>query len=460
MRMPVLIVIGVTLIGLAGYFAWQLRTPPVQRVILATTHTVRLHIWAQQISRETGLHGQPVDVDPALYSSEEVLRRVNAHRADWGLLPGGAVVKGLENVRQVAALDLAILHLLVKKELIADVSQHFTALKGKRINLNAKGSEAMLLAEDTLRFAKVDPSKTDGAGEFVAVYVGDEEMVEQLARIAQQPEEARAVMIQRLPDAIFTLSPLPSTLAKQLVMVAGYRLVSLPFSQAFTVNRLTRMENGPDGAQPGQVNVTTIPPFLYDTDPPVPAARCETIATRVLLVVHKDTDPHALRRLLEGLHEPPLVGSLKPVNLEEVTPEFDHHVAAVEHAKRNRPVVNTQVLAHLGSALGGLGAFIGGVVAFYGFLRILQTRKFEQYYQEIRKIDLIANGVDADPNLPAAPAELHRHLEARLIDLKCRAVGQFADGGLKAEGLLQGIIALINDTRKSLDRLSTQDKVT
>src|SRR5262245_38110580 len=132
LRMPVLIAIGVTLIGLAVSFAWQLRTPPVRRVILATTHTVHLRNWAQQISRETGLHGQPVDVDPALYSAEEVRKRVNAHQADLGLLPGGELVKDLDNVRQVAALDLATLHLLVKKELFGEVSQHFTALKGKR----------------------------------------------------------------------------------------------------------------------------------------------------------------------------------------------------------------------------------------------------------------------------------------------------------------------------------------
>src|SRR5262245_58249407 len=113
LRMPILIAIGVALIGVAVFFVWQLRTPPVRRVILATTHTVHLRNWAQQISQETGLQGQPVDVDPALYSGEEVLQRVNAHQADLGLLPGGAVLKDLDNVRQVAALDLATLHLLV-----------------------------------------------------------------------------------------------------------------------------------------------------------------------------------------------------------------------------------------------------------------------------------------------------------------------------------------------------------
>src|SRR5262249_49404063 len=188
------------------------------------------------------------------------------------------------------------------------------------------------------------------------IYVGDEEMVEQLARIAQQPEETRGEMIQQLPDAFFTLSPLPSTLAQQLVMVAGYRLVSLPFVQGFTVNRLTLVDNSLAGDQLGQVIVTNIPPFLYDTDPPVPPTPSETIATRVLLVAHKNTDPHALHRLLEELYDPPLIGSLKPARLEEVMPEFDYHFAAVEHAKRNNPVVNTQILAHLGSAMGGVGA--------------------------------------------------------------------------------------------------------
>ena len=42
------------------------------------------------------------------------------------------------------------------------------------------------------------------------------------------------------------------------------------------------------------------------------------------------------------------------------------------------------------------------------------------------------------------------YLEDRLTDLKCEAVKDFAEGGLKGEGLMAGIAALVNDTRDSL----------
>ena len=70
-RIPILIVILLVLVGIGVYFAWQLRTPPIKRASLATTHTVRLRIWAEQISREVGQDGQPVDVDPGRIPDDE-----------------------------------------------------------------------------------------------------------------------------------------------------------------------------------------------------------------------------------------------------------------------------------------------------------------------------------------------------------------------------------------------------
>jgi hypothetical protein len=107
----------------------------------------------------------------------------------------------------------------------------------------------------------------------------------------------------------------------------------------------------------------------------------------------------------------------------------------------------------MGSAIGGVGAFIGGLVAFYGLFRYLKASRFEHHYEEIRRIELIASGAESDPDAPEDLTELGRYLEAKLTDLKCRAVEDFAAGGLKGEGLMQGIVALINDTRASLPRL-------
>ena len=41
------------------------------------------------------------------------------------------------------------------------------------------------------------------------------------------------------------------------------------------------------------------------------------------------------------------------------------------------------------------------------------------------------------------------------MTLKCEVLTDFAEGGLKGEGLMAGIIALINDTRESLAAMVT-----
>jgi hypothetical protein len=63
---------------------------------------------------------------------------------------------------------------------------------------------------------------------------------------------------------------------------------------------------------------------------------------------------------------------------------------------------------------------------------------------------LVARGQEDDPAAPAVPCARRAYLEGRLLDLKSRALDDFAHGGLKGEGLMSGIVALVNDTRASL----------
>ena len=63
---------------------------------------------------------------------------------------------------------------------------------------------------------------------------------------------------------------------------------------------------------------------------------------------------------------------------------------------------------------------------------------------------MLARGLDQDPAAPTDVLALRAHLEERLTTLKCEVLKDFAAGGLQGEGLMAGIIALINDTRESL----------
>src|SRR5262245_18014565 len=407
-----LALLGASCLGLAVFLGLQVRRNRVAPLTLTTTLTYRLRTLAARTAAEAEKRGLAIQLTSAFHPLDEVLDLVNSRAVDLGLIPGGHSAAHLPNVRQVAALDVDPLHLLVKQELFVEVARSLTALKGKRISLNTRGA-AQALALEVLRFAKLRVPSDGGPGDFLPLYLSDQQLVQQLARTDHGQGSEGEQQIPGLPDAVFTLSPLPSTAAQELVRVAHYRLVPLPFSEAFIADRGAPPNEGEAAVGMAHVVPCQIPPFLYDIDPPVPAQTCQTLGVRMLLVAHRDTDPRAVAQLLEVLHAPPLVGLLKPAPTDQQGHEFEQHAGFLQHLQRDRPVLTPQSLAHLGTVLGGVGAFTGGMVAFYGLLRIRQSRRFEYYFHEIRKLELIASGVEADPDAPEGAAARRRYLEAK-----------------------------------------------
>jgi hypothetical protein len=73
---------------------------------------------------------------------------------------------------------------------------------------------------------------------------------------------------------------------------------------------------------------------------------------------------------------------------------------------------------------------------------------------------MVARGLEHDPASPTDEPSRRTYLEGRLTALKCKVLKDFAEGGLRGEGLMANIIALINDTRDSLARIGpAQDGV-
>jgi hypothetical protein len=92
-------------------------------------------------------------------------------------------------------------------------------------------------------------------------------------------------------------------------------------------------------------------------------------------------------------------------------------------------------------------------------MRLRKLRRFVAYYHEIGHIDMVARGLEVDSDAPTEPKALRPHLETRLTQLKHDVIEEFAEGGLQGEGLLAGLIALINDTRESLRNMEARKAV-
>jgi hypothetical protein len=198
-----------------------------------------------------------------------------------------------------------------------------------------------------------------------------------------------------------------------------------------------------------------IPAYTYGNAPAEPAKECPTICVPLILVAQDNVDPEAVSFLLETIFNSPLTSAIRPPALSEQVNAFPRHPGTERYLHRDDPLLTPEVASKIGRLATGIGYFLWGAIAVYGFLRLRNLRRFETYYSEIGQIEMIAHGLEDDPAPPADVASLRSHLEGRLTDLKCKVLKDFAEGGLRGEGLMAGIIALINDTRESLARMET-----
>jgi hypothetical protein len=231
--------------------------------------------------------------------------------------------------------------------------------------------------------------------------------------------------IARLPDAIMFLAPLPSSLARQLVTSFGYKLVPLPFGEAYGLDRLNPPSAEGVHVDRSMLTPGIIPAYTYGSNPAEPAQECPTICVPLILVAQAHADPEAVSFLLETIYESPLTTALRPPALNEQVNAFPGHAGTERYLHRHDPLLTPEVAYKFGTLAGGMGAFLSGAIALYGFLRLRKLNRFESYYREIEQIEMIARGLVEDPAAPTDVPSLRSHLERRLTALKCKVLQDF-----------------------------------
>jgi TRAP-type uncharacterized transport system substrate-binding protein len=446
-----LLLVGVplVLVGVLLTWSWWPRTSKVNMLVDLDPNRALL---AERIAAEAKRHGLQINLSSQAYGSLDAIELIDEpNPIDLALVPGGVARRTYANVRQVTALAPEPLQLLARAEL---APQGVRGLKGHRICLGPDTSSVHFLAQDVLAFAGLHPPAPDRPGDYLPETASPQELRKQLDELRGLTGPQRDEAVRKLPDAVILLSTLPSVLARDLVTQAGYRLVPFPYAEAYCLDRIRPTETGEVRIDRANFSVMEIPAYTYSVEPPVPEKPCRTIAAPLLLIAYAPTDPEGVSRLLDTVFDGPVSGLAGPPPLRNQVPQFPFHAGTERYVRRNEPLLTPDMMSGLGRAIGGLGAFVSGVVAVYGFLRLRQLRRFESYYKEIRRVELIARGLETDPAVPAEPLARRSYLEERLLDLKSRALQDFANGGLKGEGLMSGIVSLVNDTRASLARLT------
>jgi hypothetical protein len=273
-----------------------------------------------------------------------------------------------------------------------------------------------------------------------------------------------------LPDAIFTVSALPSPVVRTLIGRQHYHLVDLPFGEAFALDALSRRNEAtpnPESAQGSSaaklhIHLTSIPPFTYGIEPPSPPLELRTFGPRLLIVAHDAVPSTAIRRILEAVFSPQFVDLAKPAldssNLAS-SPEYPLHHGTEEYVDYNKPLVAGDVidLAEKGTSL--LGGLLGGAFFLWHWVRQHYRRKrelgFESYMVKVAAIEERALALEMEALLDLK--ELLA-LQRELVRLKNEALARFAEGKLEGEQLISGFVSHVNDARSYLNRLILHER--
>ncbi len=438
----------------SGWLAWSAWDGPGPTFHLRITGG-RLPGPKQRLAEVLGRESARLGVDLTLVEctgSVESLDEVNQGRVDLAIVQGGLDSKRWTEVRQVAALHLEPLQLVVRGDLFEAVRGNLRSLKGRSINIGESGSGTEALAREVLAFVGLRAGSADSPGDYVAT---------SLSHLQLRQIEGR----DRLPDAVVTVSSLPTPIIRRMVVRWGYRLVPLPFGEAFSLEDLVG-EDGPGEVAPSSIRAvvdkvhlheTHIPAFTYGVEPAVPAEPLPTFGARVMVVTNRKTDPAAVKRLLGAIFLTDFAEVARPpleTSLLDLPPEYPLHPGTVEFLQRNKPLIVGDILDPLEKAASFLAAACGALfVAWQTARRWYRRRReqsFESYLLKVSAIERQALHFELAVQLDLAALLA---LQADLGRLKNEAMERFTNGELEGEGLMSGFLTHANDARDYLARL-------
>lgn len=384
-------------------------------------------------------------------NSEQICAAVNDGELDMGLILGGLPTAAYGNVRQVAALGVEPLHLLVRRELLeANPAPSLEILRGLRVSIGEPGANGTRLAEDLLQLAGLMSDSSDPSSKFIAEHLAEPALLNQIVAWRDAPSSEKEALRKRLPDAAFVVDSMPSEVVDQLIRDGDYGLMPLPFATALHIDSRRNHSGERVHLRNDRVEAVTIPAFAYGIEPAAPAQNCETIGLRLLLVANKNVSSDALFDALSAMSD--AVAAHTQVNLDatNANPEFPVHPGSEAFLRARRPLNVDEILGPTTDALSVVGASIAGCLAMWSFVRGLRAVQPDVHLRQIDRIERLLQGNELDESAPTLPREFLEYLESRLSQIKQAAIEDYANGRLDGDEALVGILTLVADTRHLL----------
>ena len=199
-----------------------------------------------------------------------------------------------------------------------------------------------------------------------------------------------------------------------------------------------------------------IPPYTYQTEPPVPAEPTHTIGAPLLLVARDVVSPKTVEAVLDTvfnsrfarLHQPPLDRSVL-----SLPSRIELHPGAITYRQRDDPLITASDVDALSSTLSVLGALIGSTLFLWQWWRQRRQSRREQLFREhLSHVARIERGVvelelSADMALEPLIA-----LQRALLQIKSAVLDDFAAGLVGSQSALFELLTPINAARDHIGK--------
>jgi len=401
----------------------------------------------KQFIDEMAIHGKRRHLDIRLVTTDgtdQTLSLIDQNVVDLGLITSAVEDQASRDVFEVAPLYMEPLQLLVREKLYDSISKDFGQLRGKSIGVDGQNSATNLLATELLRFIGLTDPAT-GKLQYQPVYL-------------PQSHYTDLKDSSSLPDAIFQIAGIPSPGIRSLIAGQNYRLVALPFSGSFTLDRF-RQAVTPDSGQGSNLRLnkafieeSIIPAFAYSVLPAVPATDTRTIATRLILAGSQKLDNATVRKILELVLSPEISSLAKPalsIELLNSSYQFDRHPGTDKYLSDLKPFDVEGAFDTYGRLVEVWGLIISLYFAAAKALKVWRRPKVDVRKGAVGDFLKQVLAVEAEARVPCSE-ENRILLDQRLSDIKKASVELQLEGLLEDPENFPSLLVVLADTRAKI----------
>lgn len=443
--------VAMAFLGWGLYAAFDALRPPtdVHVRLAAGSPATRRFQMAETLATEGRKRDLFVEV-LATKGFEESVRDIVDGKADLALVSSGLEVSECKDVRVLAGLDVAPLHILARRDLVDGALSLTEMVRGHRLNVGPAGTNDFLLASEVLRFLRLNPIDSSGQGDYTALSMSKEELANLAQDIQAQKGTQRETRLKAMPDVIMTVASLPGVLPQNILDTGEYCLVPFPNVEPFLMSELQHVRGAEGGVDRLFVEATTVHPGMYLGDSVTPSKDCPTIGLRTLLVTRADMPAAVVTRVMASVFESNFFRRVRPQSPGDFPSAYPIHSAAQAYLDRDKPLLTGKFFEAVSKLLSIFGAFSAGALSLYGYIRRRRIRRPGEYLEEIRKIDAMASGTQVEPELQLSPESLATQIEARLNQLKEQVIRDYCENRVQGEMVLLSILSTLADSRARL----------